>query len=204
MEVSTAKRIHSEPVRLWRIVTDYPDIFDSLILPKLNCNDVKFLYDVNSESRVVIKRSSERLCAAFKICDFFTKSTLFWALEKCSKNKKGFCEQMALKGNLVLLQYLHENGCPWDKATCSAAAVNGGHLECLKYLHDKGCPWDKTTCSSAAEGGHLECLKYLHDKGCPWDEMACLSAADGGHLECLKYLHDEGCPWDKTVSENAF
>ena len=77
VEVSTAKRIHSEPVRLWRIVTDYPDIFDSLILPKLNCNDVKFLYDVNSESRVVIKRSSERLCAAFKICDFFTKSTLF-------------------------------------------------------------------------------------------------------------------------------
>ena len=67
VEVSTAKRIHSEPVRLWRIVTDYPDIFDSLILPKLNCNDVKFLYDVNSESRVVIKRSSERLCAAFKI-----------------------------------------------------------------------------------------------------------------------------------------
>ena len=84
----TAKRIHSEPGRLWRIVTEYPDIFDNFILPKLNDNDIKFFYDVNSESRVAIKRSSERLCATFKICDFFTKSTLFWALEKCFSEKK--------------------------------------------------------------------------------------------------------------------
>ena len=51
VETPTAKRIHSEPDRLWRIVTDYPDIFDSLIVPKLNGNDVKFFYDVNTESR---------------------------------------------------------------------------------------------------------------------------------------------------------
>ena len=138
MEVSTAKRIHSEPERLWRIVTDYPDLFDSLIVPKLSGNDVKFFYDVNSESRVAIKRSRERLCVAYKICDFFTKSTLFWALEKCSEKKERFCEKMALNGNLVLLQYLHDKGCPLDKVTCSAAAVSGGHLECLKYLHEIG------------------------------------------------------------------
>ena len=107
MEVSTAKRIHSEPERLWRIVTDYPDLFDSLIVPKLSGNDVKFFYDVNSESRVAIKRSRERLCVAYKICDFFTKSTLFWALEKCSEKKERFCVEMALSGNLVLLQCLH-------------------------------------------------------------------------------------------------
>ena len=45
VETPTAERIHSEPYRLWRIVTDYPDIFDSLIVPKLNGNDVKFFYD---------------------------------------------------------------------------------------------------------------------------------------------------------------
>ena len=81
----TAKRIHNEPDGLWRIVTDYPDIFDCLIVPKLNGNDVKFFYDVNTESRKAIKRVkrktgfSWRLCATFKICDFFTKSTLSWA-----------------------------------------------------------------------------------------------------------------------------
>ena len=70
---NNTRRIHSEPDGLWRIVTDHPDIFDSLIVPKLNGNDVKFFYDVNTESRVAIKRSSGGLCATFEICDFFHK-----------------------------------------------------------------------------------------------------------------------------------
>ena len=149
VETPTAERIHSEPDRLWRIVTDYPDIFDSLIVPKLNGNDVKFFYDVNTESRVAIKRSSGSLCETFKICDFFTKSTLSWALEKCSEKKERFCVEMALSGNLVLLQCLHEKGCPWDEDTCTGAA-SGGHFEILKYLHEKGCPWNEEACSEAA------------------------------------------------------
>ena len=187
VETPTAKRIHSEPDRLWRIVTDYPDIFDSLIVPKLNGNDVKFFYDVNTESRVAIKRSSGSLCATFKICDFFTKSTLSWALEKCSEKKERFCVAavtFALSGNLVMLQYLHEKGCPWDEDTCTGAA-RGGHLDCLKYACENGCPWNARVCSNVAGGGHLEFLKYLHEKGCPWNEDTCSSAAQNGHLECL-------------------
>ena len=42
--------------KLWRgIVTGYPDIFDTHILPKLNGNDVIFFYDVNRESRAAMK-----------------------------------------------------------------------------------------------------------------------------------------------------
>ena len=197
VETPTAKRIHSEPDRLWRIVTDYPDIFDSLIVPKLNGNDVKFFYDVNTESRKAIKRSSGSLCATFKICDFFTKSTLSWALEKCSEKKERFCVEMALSGNLVLLQYLHEKGCPWNEKTCSGAA-RIGHLECLKYLHEKGCPWNERTCWAAARGGHFDILKYLHEKGCPWNERTCWAAASGGHFDILKYLHENGCPWNEV------
>ena len=44
MEAATNDRVDSEATRLWRIVTDYPDIFDSLIVPKLNGNDVKFFF----------------------------------------------------------------------------------------------------------------------------------------------------------------
>ena len=44
MEAPTTDRVDSEATRLWRIVTDYPDIFDSLIVPKLNGNDVKFFF----------------------------------------------------------------------------------------------------------------------------------------------------------------
>ena len=51
---------------LWRFVKDHPDIFDTHVVPKLNGNDVKFFYDVNTESRRAIKRSGVRLPRAFK------------------------------------------------------------------------------------------------------------------------------------------
>ena len=97
------------------------------------------------------------------------------------------------RGHLEVLQYAHENGCPWYKDTCSEAA-EGGHLEVLKYAHENGCPWDKETCSKAARGGHLEVLKYAHENGCPWDRWTCSKAADGGHLEVLQWARENGCP----------
>jgi len=187
---------------LWRIVTDHPDVFDAHVVTKLNGNDVKFFYDVNSESRAAIQRSKVRLPNAFKIEDFDTTSTISWALEKCSEKKERFCWRMARKGDLELLQFLHERGCPWDTLTCSYAAQNG-HLECLKFAHENGCPWNEGTCLSAAFKGRLECLKYAHENGCPWDEETCSNAAKFGHLECLKYAHENGCPWDETTCFNA-
>ena len=136
---TTAKRVNSECDNwLWRIVTDHLDIFDGHILPKLNGNEVKFFYDVNTESRAAIKRSSARLPNAFKIRELNTNSTLSWALEKCSENSS-FCAQMALNGKLESLKFLRVKGCPWDASTCSNAAHNG-HLECLKYAHENKCP----------------------------------------------------------------
>ena len=161
---------------LWRIVKDHPDIFDTHVVTKLNGNDVKFFYDVNSESRRAIKRSGVQLHNAFKIGDIDTTSTISWALEKCSENKKArFCAEMARNGNLEFLQFLRVKGCPWDRYTCSNAAENG-HLECLKYAHENGCPWDWRTCSGAAYYGHLECLKYAHENGFPWNEYTCFDA----------------------------
>ena len=188
---------------LWRLVTDRPDIFETHIVTKLNGNDAKFFYDVNRESRAAMQHAGVRLPGAFKIGDFDTKSTLSWALEKCSENKKArFCAQMALNGNVDLLEFLHEKGCPWDEDTCSEAAEYG-HLECLKYAHENGCPWDQWTCRQAAENGHLECLKYAHENGCPWIRYTCSEAAKNGHLECLKYAHENGCPWDQWTCRQA-
>ena len=67
------------PSPIWTVVTDHPDIFEAHIATKLNCNDVKFFYDVNRESRAAIKRSGVRLADAFKIGDFDTTPTLSWA-----------------------------------------------------------------------------------------------------------------------------
>ena len=184
----TPERVHNNGNGLlWRFVKDYPDIFDTHVVTKLNGNDVKFFYDVNRESRAAIQRAVVHLPDAFKIGDFDTKSTLSWALEKCSEEKERFCEQMAEKGNLELLQFLHENGCPWYEETCSEAAYNG-HLECLKYAHENRCPWCEETCLEAAKHGHLECLKYAHKNGCPWSKYIC----------CLLYTSPS--PRDATLS----
>ena len=166
----TPERVHNnDNGLLWRFVKDYPDIFYTHVVTKLNGNDVKFFYDVNSESRRAIQRSGVRLADAFKIGDFDTTSTISWALETCSEKKERFCHKMALNGNLDLLKFLHENGCPWDEFTCSEAAIKG-RLECLQYLHENGCPWNERTCSRAAQNGNLECLRYAHENGCPGSE----------------------------------
>ena len=77
---TTTKRVKSDNGLLWRLVTDHPDIFDTHVVPKLNGNDVKFFYDVNSESRSAVKRSNVRLAVAFKIGDFDTTSTISLSL----------------------------------------------------------------------------------------------------------------------------
>ena len=89
---------------VWRLVTDHPDVFEKHVVPKLNVNDVKFFYDVNSESRRAIKRSGA--LSIIKIGDFYTESTLSWALERCSEEKKRFCEQMTRNGNVELVKFL--------------------------------------------------------------------------------------------------
>ena len=85
---------------------------------------------------------------------------------------------------------------------CYLAAKNG-QIECLKYAHENGCRWNKQTCSYAAEYGHLGCLKYAHEHGCPWDEWTCRLAAMNGHLECIHYAWKNGCEWNAVGEERS-
>ena len=56
--------------------------------------------------------------------------------------------------------------------TCCYAAANG-HLPALQYLHENGCPWDENTCTNAAYYEHWDCLQYAVDNKCPgWDTYA--------------------------------
>ena len=101
-----------------------------------------------------------------------------------------------------VLQYLHENGCPWDEETCSEAA-KGGHLNVLKYAHKKRCPWDKETCKEAARGGHLDVLKYARENGCPWDKSMCHSMArDAGHKHIVAWIESTRSTRSTTLPSN--
>jgi hypothetical protein len=58
-----------------------------------------------------------------------------------------------------LLQWARENGCRWDKQTCSFAAKSG-HLHILQWAQANRCPSFVDTCAQAALHGHLEVLQF--------------------------------------------
>ena len=61
-----------------------------------------------------------------------------------------YLQYAAQLGNLIELQYLYENGCPWDEYACRTSAENG-HIECLKYLHQNGSLGHDDICRAPAE-----------------------------------------------------
>ena len=63
-----------------------------------------------------------------------------------------------------VLQWAHENGCPWNEDTCWCAA-QGGHLHVLQWARANGCPWDERTCKEAAWKGHLNVLQWACENG---------------------------------------
>ena len=127
--------------------------------------------------------------------NFYELSDFIEEFEQIKIFNENSCVFAARKGNIYLLKYLYENGCPWCESTCEIA-VFYGHHDCLKYAHENGCPWNENTCTYASLKGHYDCLRYAHENGCPWDEWTCMSAAMKGHLDCLRYAHENGCPWN--------
>ena len=106
-------------------------------------------------------------------------------------------------GNLDLMKWMRKNGYQWDGIHTSAFAASQSNVEILKWLHENNCPRNELTCSAAASCGHLDVLQYLRRENCKWDANACSSAASKGHLEVLKWLREQGCPWDGWTREYA-
>ena len=68
---------------LWGLVVNDDDICFKHILPRLNGTDLKFLYEVNSETRKLVKRSTRAgdLKKRFKVNEMSSISTLEFAWE---------------------------------------------------------------------------------------------------------------------------
>ena len=62
---------------VWDLIVKNDDICFQHILPRLNSNDVKFLYGVNTETRKLIKRSTRAsdLKRTFKVREMSSIST---------------------------------------------------------------------------------------------------------------------------------
>jgi len=114
-------------------------------------------------------------------------------------SQEDFCMRVAQMNKLKYLVWLREaKNCDWDERTIERAAEQG-NLAMVKYCVDSGCPMNAWTCYYAAHEGHLDVLKYLHENDCPWYSRACYWAAAKGHLDVLKYLHENDCPWNSEA-----
>jgi len=184
---------------LWDVVVKWDDICFKHILPRLNGTDIKFLYEVNSETRKLIERSSRArdLRYWFKVKEMSSISTLEVAWENKSLwsgdlyNKTEFCREVAKTNKLELLKWVREEKkCEWDWRTINRAAEQD-NMEMVKYCVANECPIDAWACAQAAGNGHLEVLKYLREEAkAPWDWRTASWAAGGGHLHILEYLVD--------------
>jgi len=195
--------LENKPLMLWRLFREAllnggacRDIVEKHVLPRLNSTDVKFLYEVNTETRDLIKRSSRArdLKEKFKVEEMSSISTLEVAWENRSLwpdwwDETWFCMRVAFTNKLELLKWAREEKkCKWDEGTINAAAHHG-NLEMAKYCVANKCPIDEEACENTASGGHLECLKYLREEGkAPWDSATANCAAVNGHLHIFEYL----------------
>jgi len=72
-----------------------------------------------------------------------------------------------LSMELDIVQLLLHSRCSELTAAMCACAASHGRLDCLQYLHEQGCPWDAETTTTALASGNMECYRYAESRGCP-------------------------------------
>jgi hypothetical protein len=166
---------HPEGEEEDEIVTLPLDCFKS-DLTIVNCTDLR---DVLTTARywmvsaltdeVYDFAASDIVMTSDTLASFTPAFPILVAMRKLRDHPKAvWLAQVARRGNLQLMAYLHRRSHKWSQE-CYRAAGNG-HLDSLRYAHKNGCSLgtgDQCACGAALRNGHLECFKYAHENGCP-------------------------------------
>jgi hypothetical protein len=208
--VADIERLKLGPTDLWKLITEYPDIFETHVLKSgyLNGTDIKMFYECCRASRSAVKRAKIELLERFWVYDLSSMSTMEMAWEGflwgamgtlpsgqvITMNQEYFCHRAAQTNDLKLLRWVREEKeCDWDHMTSAMAAVLG-NLDMLKYCFVNGCEVREGTCANAARNGHLDCLEYLRLKNCRWNSLVCIEAHKNNHMDILTYAVKNKCP----------
>jgi hypothetical protein len=190
MTTRSRKRKVGQRDSLWDLIVNNDDICFTHIIPRLNATDVKFLHEVNNETRDLIKRSSRAsdLKKTFKVREISSISTLEWAWEHFPWGK---LRKYDVKSSEEYSFYMDEEYFCWQVAETNT-------LELLKWaMEEKKCEWYAATIDTAAEHGNLEMIKYCVANECPFSDMTVLYAHCNDRAECVQYLVENNCPLRK-------
>ena len=208
--VADIERLKLGPTDLWKLITEYPDIFETHVLKSgyLNESDIKMFYESCRASRSAVKRAKIELQEKFGVHELSSISTMELAWEgypwgrricfpegyQLTMNQEYFSSRVAETNDLKLLRWAREEKeCAWDWKTSGRAAIQG-NLDMLKYCCENGCDVIIGTCATAAKYGHLACLEYLRAKNCPWNERVCEIAHENEHMDILTYAVKNKAP----------
>jgi hypothetical protein len=114
----------------------------------------------------------------------------------------------AFHGQLTMCEYLLDKRCPLASRVCTHAA-QGGQLNVLIWLRQHGCPWnDLAVVWLSAHSGSIDTMAYilqhttfLHDVTLRMMSDMLRTAGALGHLAVAQWLRDErGAPWPTYLS----
>eukprot|EP00953_Heterococcus_sp_UTEX-ZZ885_P040205 20562-Heterococcus_DN1.PRE.3 len=117
----------------------------------------------------------------------------------------------ASNGHTAMCKYLHAQQCPWDTSSTNSAA-RAGDVDLLTWLVNNGCPWEaRKLCMSAAWSGSIDVLTYLQELGL-LTSTALLTdmldrAASGfifNRLAAAKWLREQGAEWPMVFAYNPW
>jgi hypothetical protein len=210
--VADIERLKLGPTDLWKLITDYPDIFETHVLLSgyLNETDIKMFYECCRASRSAVKRAKIKLEKTFFVRALSSSSIssleLAWEGYRWGERRRfpdgpeftldqeSFSARVAATNDLKLLRWVREEKeCDWDWMT-SCTAASKGNLDMLKYCCENGCEVHNGTCAEAAKYGHLNCLEYFRSKNIPWNSWVCEEAHKNNHMDILTYAVKNTCP----------
>ena len=104
-------------------------------------------------------------------------------------------DNLAEKGNLLALQFLHSIDMISYTSGLMKKAAGNAHLPVVKFLHSIGVPYGTDSLYYAASNGHLAVLEFLHDIyniNLSYIPILMYEAAYRGHLNVVKFLYNIG------------
>ena len=110
-------------------------------------------------------------------------------------------DEAAREGHLEIIEYAHDNDCPWGLST-AFNAVSRGDLQMLRYGTEHGMPLNRNTFFEACAKGNMDVLRCIFGAAQNHMEFGPRTfhpAVSNGHLEAVKFLHGRGCLGPRTI-----